>query len=252
MFTPFYQQWLKEFDLISPRETKINCASCTMVNPPQNETLRDPGPFDAKLKCCTYIPFVPNFSLGRILNSNRLDLRSVVGTSALFSPLGLAPKTAPKVSENFSSVEVNAFGRDQSKRCPFLSAETSMCRIWESRPSVCASYHCVSSRGAQGLEYWKTAEELGNLIEWTLSHEALWSLGFSIEETDLMARALESTDEHQMSESWFEWRGREMELYQRAFEISSQVSASALRDSLGEDGESLILALQCDKRRARD
>lgn len=239
MFTSFYQRWIEDFDLVSLRETKINCAHCTMVVPPQNETLRDQGPFDPKLKCCTYSPFLPNFTVGALLSRKSLDPFARLGTRSLITPLGFVPK---------QSVDSDEFGKDLKSACGFLNLEAGTCAIWSMRPSVCASYHCVSSAGARGLAYWQKIEELGNLIEWTLAHESLWQLGFTQDETDEMVKAstfeIEDVSENEQSAliraSWQEWSGRERELFARAYELAKGVSSESLRHSLGERGESLV------------
>ena len=136
VFTPFYQRWWKELDLAPIGETKATCRACTMVKPPQNETLRDPGPFDSKLKCCTYFPFVPNFSLGKI-NHEQSALAAVRRASArgFVSPLGLFPHEEQKRARP-------GFGTDLSQRCPFLNESKNSCSIWTSRWGPRASSEC--------------------------------------------------------------------------------------------------------------
>lgn len=243
MFTPFYQKWWKDLGLVPLVETKANCSSCTMVKPPQNETLRDPGPFDVKLKCCTYFPFVPNFSLGSIAarEGGRTDAASVFKSAfarGLLSPLGLFPREQQRRGRV-------GFGIDVNQRCPFLSDAEKSCRIWSSRPSVCASYFCVSSQGSSGLQFWSKAEELGNEIEWTVAHEALWACGFTSDETAEMLLAVQSGDEDRVARSWLEWRGRELELFEKCLSKSAELTVKDLRESLGESGEALIRELQC-------
>lgn len=226
MFTSFHQNWLRGFDLAPPpMEAKINCRACVMVNPPQNETLRDSGPFDANVKCCAYTPFVPNFALGKILLESDVDVFAALRGRVRVTPLGLIPLG----NESTSPSQAH-----ESEACGFLNAASGLCNIWESRPAVCASYHCVSVRARAGLDYWKKIEELGNQIEWTLAHEALWRMGFTIAETDQMAT----------SDSWFEWAGREAELYERSFDLAQEISGHELRKALGGEGEALLLEIR--------
>lgn len=239
MFTPFFEKWWKAFELSPLRETKANCASCTMVHPPQNETLRDPGPFDSNLKCCTYFPFLPNFSAGKIagrgdVGSTKLVLAAERGFQ---SPLGIFSRDEMAPSRK-------GFGTDPSLRCPFLTDSEKSCSIWSERPSVCASYFCVSSKGAAGLQFWSRSEELGNQIEWTVAHEALWSVGYTADETAEMLAAVEARDADRVAQSWLEWRGREAELYAKCLEFSESLTAERLRESLGPEGEMLIRELQ--------
>lgn len=165
---------------------------------------RDAGPFKANLKCCTYEPFLPNFSIGRILKqeTNLKRLEEAIRKGRL-TPLGLLPGTS----------ESQDFGRDDVIRCSFLSggepAEAAsgtavQCSIWQERPSVCRSYFCVSDRGADGQRRWKDAEEQGNRLEWTLAHEVAWDLGFTQTE-------IERSD-------WAEWSTRKFEFFEKCAE----------------------------------
>lgn len=161
-----------------------------MAKPDWPPDARDPGPFDERLKCCTYDPFIPNFSIGRIWAE--LDLSNLLPK---LTPLGLIP-TASASSLNF--------GRDPNNTCGFLSQ--GRCTVWSHRPSVCRSYFCVSDEGSEGQVLWREAERLGNQAEWDLAHEVLWEMGFT-----------------QDDRGFAEWRGREREFFlecaQRAAKI---------------------------------
>lgn len=186
-----------------PRETRATCSTCVMARADWPRDARDPGPFDPALKCCTYEPFLPNFSIGRLLIAAGEDrdrdqsaiLRALdrAFERGVVTPLGLLPRE--------SRVDGGAgrragFGRDPGRRCAFLS-EAATCLIWRDRPSVCRSYFCVSDRGEAGQTQWREAERIGNEAEWTLAHELLWEMGFTQDETSTFA----------------EWRGREREFF---------------------------------------
>lgn len=170
---------------------------------------RDPGPFDPRLKCCTYLPFLPNFVIGQLLREGRHEERlAMAAKTGRLTPLGLLPQ------DDVSSTA--EFGRDPGARCPFLgeSAESGataqgVCTIWRHRPSVCRSYFCVSDEGADGQAKWARAERDGNEAEWTLAHEILWELGF--------------TDDEIGSRTWLEWRGRENEFFLRCAELAPRI-----------------------------
>jgi len=166
-----------------PRETRATCSTCVMAKSDWPREARDPGPFAPSLKCCTFEPFIPNFSLGRILSAN-----PGIALDGQLTPLGLIPRRS----------EAGDFGREAESRCAFLT-DGATCSIWQNRPSVCRSYYCVSDLGEKGQGLWREAERLGNEAEWTLAHELLWSLGFTQDEID--------------QRTWAEWRGRERELY---------------------------------------
>jgi Fe-S-cluster containining protein len=183
------------FDL--PVETRATCSACVMAKPDWPLDARDPGPFRAQLKCCTFDPFLPNFSIGKILAEEGAPaLEKAIAERAL-SPLGLIPKKESSVN----------FGRESASRCVFLSPD-ARCSIWANRPSVCRSYFCVSNLGPEGQERWRKAEQLGNEAEWTLAHEVLWDMGFTQDDTATFA----------------EWTGRERDFFiecaRRAFSLT--------------------------------
>ena len=186
-----------------PRETRATCSSCLMASAEWPREARDVGPFESSLKCCTYEPFLPNFSVGRILGSGSATLEALIADGRL-TPLGLIPQNSN--SNSGPNLDSNSnFGRDASKRCAFL--QEGRCSIWRDRPSVCRSYFCVSDSGSAGQAQWREAERLGNEAEWTLAHELLWEIGFTPAEVS--------------SGTFAEWRGREKELF---IEISRRVS----------------------------
>jgi Fe-S-cluster containining protein len=163
---------------------------------------RDSGPFRAELKCCTFEPFLPNFTLGRLLAEGSHG--ETLGKAFLrgrMTPLGLLPKQTAAPN----------FGRNHDSKCSFLT-ERGSCSIWQNRPSVCRSYFCVSDSGNEGQAAWKNAETLGNEAEWSLAHELLWDLGFTQDEI--------------VNENWAEWRERKNELWietaKRAFDPKPQ------------------------------
>lgn len=161
---------------IEPRETRATCSSCVMARADWPKDARDPGPFDTNLKCCTFEPFLPNFTVGRLIEAGRWD--DVVKAGRL-TPVGLIPSR--------SSVE--RFGREGA--CAFL--REGRCSIHAERPSVCRTYFCVSDFGQ---DFWAEAERLGNEAEWSAAHEVLWEMGFT--EDDV---------------GFAEWTGREREFF---------------------------------------
>ena len=165
-----------------------------MARPDWPTDARDEGPFEASLKCCTFEPFLPNFTIGRLLSDgyDQARLSEAIGKGRL-TPLGLLP----------ASRENRDFGRSHSARCTFLD-DRAQCTIWMHRPSVCRSYFCVSNVGAEGQAKWKAAEHQGNELEWTIAHEVAWDLGFTQDEIN--------------QGEWAEWLGRELEFFKKCTE----------------------------------
>ena len=186
-----------------PHETRATCSACVMARADWPRDARDTGPFDAQLKCCTYHPFIPNFTLAKLINSglHKSELTEAFGKGRV-TPLGLLPpETTTARSEDF--------GRDLNQRCSFLSRD-SKCTIWSDRPSVCRAYFCVSNENETGQAKWKAAEAKGNELEWTRAHEILWQMGFTQDEIE--------------ANSFAEWTGREQQFFLRLFDVAQATS----------------------------
>lgn len=188
----FYYHWLKpgsaphwlQSDLNHIEEGAFDCQSCFMIRP-QGLT-RDLGPFDVNLKCCTYHPFLPNFTLGALfleVEAGRLSgalFQSFLQQSYL-KPIGAFPrKPATSVCET---------GRHPTDKCPFLVS--GQCQIHEFRPSVCASYVCRTFKGRQGFKEWEGREQRLQKFEWSLANEAAFEMGFTTDDTDVSYESID-------------------------------------------------------------
>ena len=64
---PLYAGWVRE--MLSgpvPEETRATCGDCAM-RPPDGQPEGGAGYFHPVVKCCTYVPQIPNFLAGGIL-----------------------------------------------------------------------------------------------------------------------------------------------------------------------------------------
>ncbi len=232
--TPFYARWFGTFfPDTAPEEPLSTCSNCSMVGCTSKES-KDPGPFDPNLKCCTYFPFLPNFSIATLVhdrNAAGMKLLESAPVDGVLTPLGLFPDG----NRRFRQSESDDFGRDPKLKCPFLSA--GRCQIWNQRPSVCVSYHCLSTQKDIGFQYWWTHEQLGNQLEWILAHEILWRIGFTEEETGAMIEAAQDgQDENDIDACWFEWKGRKAELFDKIREVALTITPEELRSLAGDEG----------------
>ena len=158
--------WLKDLIGEIPTEAGIDCGSCGMVAE---------GRFASNLKCCTFLPFIPNFQVSSL---PRVDWRQ-----ADVSPLGFY--ASREYQREFARQGgARGFGRILELACPFLD-EAARCRIWSARPSPCVGYHCRSARGAKGSAYWQAFESLMRFVEVNLSIECGLELGLTGEEVEL-------------------------------------------------------------------
>src|SRR5262245_26034784 len=71
---PLYARWMDELlgQPIAP-ERSATCDSCAMVAPPTEATAGSAFYFSPETKCCTYLPQLPNFLVGRVLRDDDPD-----------------------------------------------------------------------------------------------------------------------------------------------------------------------------------
>jgi Fe-S-cluster containining protein len=184
----FYSHWLSP-DSAAPDESALDCRSCRMIQPPAGPK-RDQGPFLKHLKCCTYFPFVPNFSLGAIFSEAgpKQQQKALAAMEQGFvSPLGLFPTAERKRLE--AELGNAGFGREAALLCPFFDSANRSCGIWFHRPGVCRAYFCVSQQGESGLRYWEQRERELNKFEWSLAHDVLWESGYTEDDVKMMEAA---------------------------------------------------------------
>lgn len=173
LFPKSYAPWLSSRLRGKVVECLATCDQCAMSNPKvyTKHTTRDPGPFLPNLKCCTYFPFIPNFTLGS-LPSESYALAKAKG---LLLPLGLYPTPEHQALVDFYGAQ--GFGKKADLLCPFVKSNS--CSIWNYRPGVCTSYFCMSDQEEKGLEFWSDVEDYLNHFEWVLASETHRRLGLA-------------------------------------------------------------------------
>src|SRR4029077_8749799 len=140
---PLYAKWVG--DLLGgaiPREFRATCDNCAMREGTGEGAGAAHYYFDPVIKCCTYIPELPNFLVGRILSDNdpaaqfgRTTVEKRIKDGIAVTPLGLAQP--PVFSLLYRSSE-QSFGRSSSLRCPHYIEDGGRCGVWRNRDSTCA------------------------------------------------------------------------------------------------------------------
>lgn len=237
VFPKSYAPWLAARFQKQVRESLATCASCAMVQP-QGLT-RDPGPFVAHLKCCTYFPFVPNFSLGSMLQENpgvaTLRLK-VAAKQGLLLPTGL--HASSERQQLATDLAPHGFGRKSELLCPFFDTQSLSCSVWSQRPGVCTSYFCKSDRGADGLKFWSDMEDYLNHFEWVLANEVFRRLGLGEDDREMCKAALsieEAGEERDyfVRAAWSQWFDRQNEFYLEAQRCAQHITPPDLDALLG-------------------
>ena len=230
-FPTLYAAWMTELlGDVPPEESRATCSNCAML-PQEDDTPSDMKVFfDPRSKCCTYLPDLPNFLVGRILadeapemSHGRESMARRVDAKVAVTPLGVGQPNTYLLWYNHSK---NAFGRSQTLRCPHYIEEGGLCGIWRHRESTCATWFCKHDRGATGQRFWRdglhrllTSVE-GGLSRWcVLQHD----LG-----TTAVERLLDLSDDYKtIAEGeldgnvdpagyralWGLWYGREREFF---------------------------------------
>jgi hypothetical protein len=190
--------------------------------------------FNPQTKCCSYIPTLPNYLVGRIIED--LDPALAVGRATVeerlragvnVTPLGL--DQPPNFQVLYGSSPGTLFGQSRSLRCPhYLEAEGGQCGVWKHRASVCATWHCKYVRGTVGYEFWTALHQLLSTVEKSLSRWCVFELDIGAEALSRLfpprgrsngaagidARALDGlANPSESRRLWGNWDGREAEFY---------------------------------------
>jgi hypothetical protein len=217
----------------------------------------EPGPtslyFDPAIKCCTYVPDLHNFLVGRILSDTdpaaspgRATVEKRIADGLGVTPLGLSKP--PTYSLLYSNSE-DAFGRSRTLRCPHYIEDGGRCGIWRHRDSTCATWFCKHVRGPVGRTFWN--DSLYQLLFVVEQGLARWCVLESYENDDVLRHlvataAWMSTAETVTGESldnrinrdayarvWGEWYGREGEFFTRCAELVESLSWSEVQAICG-------------------
>jgi hypothetical protein len=215
--------------------------------------------FNPQTKCCTYVPIIPNYLVGRMLEeedpehgSGRITVENRIRSGVAVTPLGLGQPTDFRILYGSSSDTL--FGQSRSMLCPhYLEAEGGRCGVWKNRAASCATWHCKYVRGIVGQRFWLTLHKLLTAVENSLSQwcvlqldvgaEALQQLfpaGLRFKNNDTIEpRALDRvTDLSDSRNLWGRWAGREQEFYRQS---SRLVSALAWNDVVAIDKAELLI-----------
>jgi hypothetical protein len=190
--------------------------------------------FNPQTKCCSYVPTIPNYLVGRIIQdedpsqaSGRATVEDRIRAGVAVSPLGL--EQPQNFQMLYGASADTLFGQSRSFRCPhYLDVEGGRCGVWKHRASVCATWHCKYVRGSVGHEFWSALHKLLSTIESSLSRWCVLELDIGSEALselfpvrmplksggNIDARALDGlANPTKTRKLWGNWAGREAEFY---------------------------------------
>jgi coenzyme PQQ synthesis protein D (PqqD) len=258
---PLYAVWAEQ--LLSgplPTEAHATCHDCAMAKPPGSAATANATRFNPHAKCCTYLPILPNYLVGRILADTnasgavgRESVRSRIAKRVGVSLLGVG------VSPEYSAIYRHAnplFGKSPALICPhYIDADGGSCGIWQHRNAVCATYFCKFNRGAIGQGLWHALFELFGTIERQLAFWCARNLNVSISDVGAAwlqynGIALPRPDEAQSG--WGDWVGREEDAYVRCAELVAALSWERVLEIGGADAAASVKKVQAAYRAHAD
>lgn len=172
-----------------PEERHATCSSCAMCEPTNAKAATASlTVFSPETKCCTYVPTLPNFLVGMILDEDdpttregRASVQRRIAAGSGVTPLGL------QSDSHYALIYKHAggalFGQAHGLRCPHYQAlGEGICGIWRHRNAVCATWFCKHERGVFGKRFWDTLLHVLTMVERHLSLWAAAALGESVNE----------------------------------------------------------------------
>lgn len=234
-------RWLDDA-LVAPvaAEPGATCDDCALAPPDGVPFVAGGAFFHPTLKCCTFVPALPNFGVGAALADGgeaqrRLEARIARGGGV--TPLGVG-ETA---REALLAREGRAgFGHARALACPYVT-DGGACSIWAHRNAVCATWFCRHARGASGERLWRAAKRYLSVAERAVALHCALALDLGDE---ALAALLQSgvraspLDAHELDDGqdpahataiWGRWRGREAEFFRACAEEAEAVDAQRLR-----------------------
>jgi hypothetical protein len=241
---PLYAAWIDE--LLNgpiPSESEATCSSCAMCDH-SGGVQRNAEHFNPHTKCCTYMPDLPNFLVGRSLADEdplalrgRATVEARIATRAAVTPLGLR---RPRPYNLLYRSSTDAFGHSLAMRCPhYIDEQGGLCGVWKNRNAMCSTWFCKHVRGALGQHFWKSIYRVLFTLERTLASWCVFELDPGREslerlfpssngnapELDLDPFELDGTaDPYGYQALWGRFTGREAEFYRACAERVSKLS----------------------------
>jgi hypothetical protein len=201
--------------------------------------------FHSLVKCCTYLPELPNYLVGSILRGGMNSALAKVGQASTqerierrvsVTPLGLGRSAVYQTVSD--ATDLVSFGRSVALRCPhYVEEQGGACGIWTFRNSVCSTWFCKYTRGTAGAELWRDLRLLLGEVERQL---AVWCCQVAGLDSSAVRRLLVSRklatrvllsselDADPPSEeyagAWGNWKGRETEYFVACADVVEQLA----------------------------
>ncbi|MBT3221966.1 MAG: hypothetical protein HN348_23065, partial [Proteobacteria bacterium] len=240
-----YANWLTTLLGPLPSETRATCANCAMCIADDGQRPAAAYPFEPDVRCCVYLPQLPSFLVGGILQDNEYAPASALLEERIAQRVGVTPLgigSTPRHDFLFQNT-VNAVGRSHALRCPYFVEDGFVCGIYPYRNHLCATYFCKHDRGQTGFVFWHAAKQLLQAVEEDLAKWCALQLDLSPSALSLLVRESQPpTDsgeiDGQMAPAvyasfWGNWYGREKEYYQQCQRLVAPLDWSTVLSICG-------------------
>lgn len=202
-----------------PPETAATCDNCAMLPKPGEARL--PTHYNARTKCCTYLPMLHNFLLGKILADESAEFKKGKATvvKRLEDGDGLTPLGLYAPAEYLERYDPGVkFGHDLTLRCPhYLEEEGGLCGVWLHRESTCSTWFCKHSTGDLGRDFWR--EGVGPLLRTTELSLASWA-----------AVQLDAGPS-----DWGPWQGKPRQLFAECSKLVEPLTWTQIEEICGDE-----------------
>ena len=229
-------------------ETHATCADCAMCKPADSPADPDAHYFNPGVKCCTFLPALPNFLVGRILLEPDPALargRTSVG-ARIAAGVGLTPLGLGRSAGQDAHDPGPGFGRDEALLCPHYVREGGTCGIWPHREATCTTFFCKHVRGAVGADFWSALQRLLEAIEQALAWQCLEALDLGTDAVSLLLGPAADSRHGSVAQRqdgtyapadfrvmWGRWVGRERAFYEAAAGVVESLSWREILERTG-------------------
>lgn len=225
------------------KETKATCDNCL-----RSRDKRFPYLYESNLKCCTFVPFIPNFAVGGILEQKldgHLIIEQMIADRRFTLPLGIFPDL--NYQFRFTHKKEKDFGNDESLLCHYYDKSKNRCSIWQYRGVVCTTFFCRSDYGKAGQNLWSEMKDYLSYVEMALAEDCLVMKDFSPRDISDQLVFLNKKDFTKEEKSQVSldlkqfksfWNGYDnpREFYRSCFELVQKHNRSSFKEILGEQG----------------
>jgi hypothetical protein len=262
---PLYAAWMEQI-LTGPipEETEATCEHCAMCTQAPTRPTVSTYLFNPQTKCCTYMPRLPNFLVGRILEDpdpdllrGRMSVEARIRRKVAVTPLGLT--SDPVQALLYRQGREATFGKSRTLRCPHYLEESGHCGVWKHRESTCTTWFCKHVRGAVGMRFWHTVQQLLRAVEESLAQWCVYELDVGTEALQLLfpspqqRKANPSLDAHQLDGTvdskryqaiWGNWADREQDFFTKSAALVNALAWNDVRTICGPEIQILVRLTQ--------